>query len=397
MGATEDLLVIDIDAHVMEPEGAFDQRFFDPKFRDRRPRIVETDGDLYWMVDETLFPRLKSGKDMHYMGCPPRYRGIDHPFTKVKWISDEARELSNPKARLAVMDDQGIDIQVIHASFFFVYPTSWGGTDPKLGSAICSAYNRWIAECCEPTDGRLTWSAQVCLDDIEGAIREVHEAKRMGAASIFVNGTIGERKLACEDHYPFFEALCEADIPLSVHIGWSFPPLTRMMDSPYEARVVALIYPILFGFTDVISSDILGKFDTLRVGFLEAGCDWIPFVLDQMDNIYTVLTERLGWNARDLPKLPTDYIRECDRLFINTEPEAELLTHAIQHVGNRFFVGSDMPHTETTDKRSKHAVLMDRTDLGDDDKRLIVQDNPKLFFRKPEWEAMAPKALRRSA
>ncbi len=24
-----------------------------------------------------------------------------------------------------------------------------------------------------------------------------------------------------------------------------------------------------------------------RVGFLETGCDWIPFMLDQMDNIYT--------------------------------------------------------------------------------------------------------------
>jgi predicted TIM-barrel fold metal-dependent hydrolase len=390
-----DLLVIDADAHVMEPEEAFAARYFDPEYRERRPRIVERDGDFYWMVDDALFPRLKGARDLHYMGVPPRFNGRDHPFTRVKWINDSARELTDPKDRLAVMDQHGIDIQVLHTSFFFVYPTSWGGTDPKLGTAICGAYNRWIAERCEGSDSRLGWSAQVCLDDIDGAVRLVKEAKQMGAACVFVNGTVGERKLSSPDHHRFFEALCEADLPMSVHIGWCFPPLTRMMDSLYETRVVALIYPLLFGFTDVLSANLLKKFDTLRIGFLEAGCDWIPFVLDQMDNIYKVLTQRLGWKARELDQLPTELIRECDRLFFNTEPESELLPHVIGSIGNKFVVGSDMPHTETTDKRSKQAVLLQRADLQDGDKRAILESNPRAFFRKPEWDRFKPQAMAR--
>jgi uncharacterized protein len=393
MNQFKDMLVIDADAHVMEPEEAFASRFFDPQFRERRPRIVDKDGDLYWLVDEELFPRLKGARDLHYMGVPPRYKGTIHPFTRAKWINDSAREMTDPKDRLAVMDQHGIDIQVLHTSFFFVYPTSWGGSDPKLGTAICRAYNRWIAEKCDASGGRLTWSAQVCLDDVEGAVQTVREAKKMGAACAFVNGTVGERKLSAPEHYPFFEALCEADLPMSVHIGWCFPPLTRMMDSLYETRVVALIYPLLFGFTDVISANLLKRFDTLRVGFLEAGCDWIPFVLDQMDSIYKVMTQRLGWKARDLDQLPSELIRECDRLFFNSEPEAELLPHVIAEIGNRFVVGSDMPHTETVDKRSKQLVLLEREDLGEADKRLILEANPKAFFRRPEWDAMKPRAL----
>jgi predicted TIM-barrel fold metal-dependent hydrolase len=217
----------------------------------------------------------------------------------------------------------------------------------------------------------------------------------MGAACVFVNGTVGERKLSSPEHYRFFEALCEADLPMSVHIGWCFPPLTRMMDSLYETRVVALIYPLLFGFTDVLSANLLKKFDTLRIGFLEAGCDWIPFVLDQMDNIYKVLTQRLGWKARELDRLPTELIRECDRLFFNTEPESELLPHVIGSIGNKFVVGSDMPHTETTDKRSKQAVLLQRADLQDGDKRAILESNPRAFFRKPEWDRFKPQAMAR--
>jgi hypothetical protein len=57
-----DLLVIDADAHVMEPEDAFAARYFDPAFRERRPRIVEKDGDFYWMVDDALVPRLKGAR-----------------------------------------------------------------------------------------------------------------------------------------------------------------------------------------------------------------------------------------------------------------------------------------------------------------------------------------------
>ena len=217
-----DLLVIDADAHVMEPEEAFAAHYFDPGFRERRPRIVERDGDFYWMVDDALFPRLKGARDLHYMGVPPRFNGRDHPFTRVKWINDSARELTDPKDRLAVMDQHGIDIQVLHTSFFFVYPTSWGGTDPKLGTAICGAYNRWIAERCEGSHGRLGWSAQVCLDDIDGAVRLVREAKQMGAACVFVNGTVGERKLG--------------PVELSAKLGYYFYDLdiTADIDDPLD-------------------------------------------------------------------------------------------------------------------------------------------------------------------
>ncbi len=388
------MLVIDADAHVMEPEEAFAERYFEPAYRDRRPRIVQKDAELYWMVDDQLFPRLRGGRSLHYMGVPPRYRGLSHPFTRVKWISDSARELTDPRDRLAVMDEHGIDVQVIHPSFFFVYPTSWGGTDPKLGSAICSAYNAWIAERCAGGGGRLAWSAQVCLDDVPGAVREVHRARAMGAACVFVNGTVGHRKLTAPEHGPFFEAVCEEDLALAVHIGWSFPALTDMMDSLYEARVVALIFPLLVGFVDVISADLLRRYDTLRVGFLETGCDWIPFVLDQMDNIYRVITGRLGWPARALDRLPTELIRDSDRLFLNTEAESRLLPFVIGEIGNKFVLGSDMPHTETVDRRSKQTVLLERTDLTEADKRLILETNPLAFFRVEAWERLGGQGRR---
>ena len=396
-GSVRNHLVIDADAHVMEPEEAFDARFFSAKYKDRRPRIVERDGLISWLVDDDLFPRLKAAKGLHYMGIPPRYKGVDHPFTKVKWINDSARELTDVKDRLAVMDKSGLDIQVIHNSFFFAYPTSWGAGDPKLGSAICASYNSWIAEKCAQSGGRLSFSAVVCLDDLEGAIAEVKRAKGLGASSIYVNGTIGEKKLARAENDRFFQALCDNDIPLTVHIGWCFPALTDLMDTPYEARVVSLILPLLVGFSDVISADILTRFDTLSVGFLEGGCDWIPFMVDQLENIYQVFTKRLNWAPRQLSNSPLEIIRTNPRLFFGTEPESHLLPDVIKEIGNKFVCGSDMPHTETTDTRSKHMVILDRDDLSDVDKRKIVDTNPKAFFRVTAWEKMQARALSQAA
>lgn len=395
--AKRDYLVIDADAHVMEPEETFDAKYFSAEYKDRRPRIIERDGMISWLVDDDLFPRLKAAKGLHYMGIPPRYKGHVHPFTKVKWIDDSARELTHVKDRLAVMDKNGLDIQVIHTSFFFAYPTSWGAGDPKLGSAICAAYNSWMAEKCAQADGRLGFSAVVCLDDLAGAIAEVERAKSLGAASIYVNGTIGEKKLAQKAHDPFFAALCKHDIPLTVHIGWCFPPLTELMDTPYEARVVSLILPLLVGFSDVISADILTRFDTLRIGFLEGGCDWIPFMVDQLENIHKVFTKRLGWKARELSASPLEIIRTNPRLFFGTEPDSRLLPHVIAEIGNKFVCGSDMPHTESTDSRSKHMLILGRDDLSAEDKKKIVNTNPRAFFKMPHWETMKPRAFAQAA
>jgi len=65
---------------------------------------------------------------------------------------------------------------------------------------------------------RLKWAAVVNLDQIQAAVREVHEAKRLGAANVMLLGTIGDRQLDDPSFCPFYEALCEEKLPLAVHV-----------------------------------------------------------------------------------------------------------------------------------------------------------------------------------
>ena len=52
--------VYDADSHVEEGEIAFSDRYWDQRYRGRRPIVVESDamGNLSWMVDSQSFPRI---------------------------------------------------------------------------------------------------------------------------------------------------------------------------------------------------------------------------------------------------------------------------------------------------------------------------------------------------
>jgi hypothetical protein len=42
-------------------------------------------------------------------------------------------------------------------------------------------------------------------------------------------------------------------------------------------------------------------------------------------------------------------------------------------------------------------VIMSRDDLSAEDKRKIVDTNPKAFFRVPAWDKMTPRAFAQAA
>ena len=49
-------------------------------------------------------------------------------------------------------------------------------TDPELSLAYCRAYNRWIADFCRDSGGKLVPIAQLTLLDVEGSVAELERA-----------------------------------------------------------------------------------------------------------------------------------------------------------------------------------------------------------------------------
>ena len=83
------------------------------------------------------------------------------------------------------------------------------------------------------------------------------------------------------------------------------------------------------------------------------------------------------WNY-DARERPSEYLRRGN-VFLSCEVDDRLLPYCVERLGaDRFLYASDIPHGD----REYDAVntLLERADLGDDAKRLILGENARRFY-----------------
>ena len=371
---------IDADGHVEECLPTFSDKYLDPAFRPLRPTVIGRDGLAYWVIDEQMFPR-RVGKGCNNLGTPASYDGKPTRHTALKPDSIESMELTDIGARLRSMDEEEIAIQVVYPSLFLAYPLT---SNTALATALYSSYNRWLGDRLSDNE-RIKWAAIANLDDVGAAVQQVREAKSLGASAVMVLGTAGDLTFDHPTLLPFFESLAQTNLPLAVHVGWSCPALNNIYSHIYPSGVIAFLVPVMMGLVALISGGVLDRFPDLRVAFLEAGCQWVHFVLERMDHRFRRTRNQLSTfhsqtaPRHDLP--PMEYVRKGN-LFFSTEADDVLLPHVIDLVGEDNMVfGSDMPHGD----REPFVVrkVKERKDIGDSAKLKILERNPARLYGLP--------------
>ena len=369
--------VIDADGHVEENVDTFSDKYLDPAFRGLRPRVTGVDGMAYWVIDEQLHPR-RVGPGCHNLGTPTNVNGQIAAHSLSKQESIASMELDDIAARLKLMDDEDIAIQVIYTTLFLAYPLT---TNVPLATAITSSYNRWMGQRLAG-QARIKWSAVVNLDDIPGAVKQVHEAKKLGAVSVMVLGTAGDDMLDHPRLDPFYAALCEENLALGVHVGWSCPSVNNLYSHIYPSGVIAFHVPLLMAFTALVSGGVLDRFPELKIVFLEAGCQWVPFIVERIHHRFknqgSTLRKFLPQTA-PIQKLPVmDYLKRGN-IYFSTEVEDEILPNVLNLVGeSQVIFGSDMPHGDRD--RCAAAILQKRTDISESAKVSILEKNPARLY-----------------
>jgi predicted TIM-barrel fold metal-dependent hydrolase len=371
---------IDADGHVEECLPTFSDKYLDPAFRPLRPTVIGRDGLAYWVIDEQMFPR-RVGKGCNNLGTPASYDGKPTRHTALKPDSIESMELTDIGARLRSMDEEEIAIQVVYPSLFLAYPLT---SNTALATALYSSYNRWLGDRLSGNE-RIKWAAIANLDDVGAAVQQVREAKSLGASAVMVLGTAGDLTFDHPTLLPFFESLAQTNLPLAVHVGWSCPALNNIYSHIYPSGVIAFLVPVMMGLVALISGGVLDRFPDLRVTFLEAGCQWVHFVLERMDHRFRRTRNQLSTfhsqtaPRHDLP--PMDYVRKGN-LFFSTEADDVLLPHVIDLVGaDNMVFGSDMPHGD----REPFVVrkVKERKDISDSAKLKILESNPARLYGLP--------------
>ena len=372
--------VIDADGHVEENVLTFSDKYFDPAFRAQRPQVVGAgeDGLAYWMIDEQLFPR-RVGRGCNNLGTPVSFQGKPVRHAQRKPDTVGSMELTNLRERLQIMDDEGIWIQVLYPTLFLAYPLS---CNPAYVTAMCDAYNRWLGDVLAGQE-RLKWVGVVNLDEIPSAVRQVKEAKSLGAVGMMILGTAGDRMLDDASLLPFYEAVTEADLPLAVHVGWACPSINNLYTHIYPSGVIAFSMPVLMGLVSMMSGGILDRFPNLRVVYLEAGCLWVHFILERLHHRFQHSGKNLAnVVSRTAPiqkSEPMDYVKQGN-LYFSAEVEDALLPQVLDLVGDgQILFGSDMPHGDR--ERFAEKILRERTDISAAAKTKILESNPLRFYR----------------
>jgi len=352
------LPVIDADGHVFEPDSLWED-YLEQRFLGRRPRLLRDERGTTRYVLEGL--RIPNGTG----------RGA--------WAPEGIMEASlhreggvDPKLRLTDMDEEGIDTAVLFGTFGLAL---WVAPDPEFNAALCRAYNDWLADYCSADPRRLRAVAALPLRSIASSVREAHRTvadKRCVALALPVNvlGTNpDDPKL-----FPLYEAAVELDVPIAFHAGGGRFAEDRFTDAYAIAHTVAFPMDVLFGLTTLLCGCVLELFPTLRVALMEAGCGFLPYFLERLDEHFE---KRPG--EMPITRKPSETFAE-GRCYVSCEPEERSLAFVAGSLGpESILYASDYPHWDCEFPNSVRAISR-RQELDEETKRAILHDNAQRLF-----------------
>ena len=367
----ENYRIIDADSHIEEVEEVWD--YLDRAFESRRPFPITVEKNIdhsnlnaFWYIDGNVVPKLVGPGSM-VIATP-----LTSFYARSKPFSLGSQGLTDVKARLKDMDQFGVDVQVIFPTLFLGNLTD----DLDFEAALMRAYNMYLSKACAQAPNRLKWAGLVPLRSPAEAAKEVRRCKEMGAVGIATLGTAGETLLNHKSLYPVYQEMEKYDLPLCVHVGWSHPGLNKSCENIYISRI-SFTLPVLAAFWSIIGGGVLDEFPKLRVAFLEAGSEWLPYWVGRMDHYFHSDTS----NARGgyMPKKrPPEYLKD-GRIFFTCEAEEALLPQVLDLLGeDQMMASADMPHGEARDRAMD--IVRERADLSERAKRKILGENAARFY-----------------
>ena len=269
------------------------------------------------------------------------------------------------------MDHLGIDVSVLFPTATLTHLTE----DAKYEAALMRSYNTWLAERCSQAPDRLKFGALVPLRSPEDAVLEVKRARELGAVCLFSMGTAGEKMLDHESLDPVYEEIVKQGLPFTVHVGWSHPGLTASCDDLYAGFTVSFTLPVLMGFFSITAGGVLDRHPGLKVCFMEAGGDWLPFWVHRLDQ-YHPLVSMLGRPVSN--RKPSEYFK-TGSIYFSVEGDEAGVPEVVKMLGEDYVMSSaDIPHAEA---REKHLEIMAaREDLSPHVREKILTHNPARFY-----------------
>lgn len=351
--------VIDADGHVEETLSELVETIA-PPMRDVALRFVaERDGHVTYALEGRLwrsrFP-FPGGLTNHVAAGGQRREGG-----------------RDPKVRLGVLDDEGIDAAVLYPSVGLMFGLH---DNPDVAAALCTAYNDWLAGYCAADPERLIGVALLPQHEPRHAAAELERAVTSHG---FVGGVMRPNRVAgrtVDD--PAFDVLWEMaqslDVPVGLHEAYLSGIDTVGIDRMPSYAGCHIVSHVFEQMTAMVALTLAGVFERhpgLRLGFLEAGCGWAPTWADRIGEHYELAPgDYRGGDPRG---------RLQHRSWLTFEIEEPGLASTLeQGWADNVMFASDYPHHDAVYPGALKAVR--ERGLPEPLERKVLCDNALAFY-----------------
>jgi uncharacterized protein len=347
---TDTTFVVDADSHWCEQPDLFTS-IAPPKYKDRVPRVEPVDGRLMWVFDGHPVGRFSAG------GVVGRDGNKEESETALHhWTHEQIHEGAwNPTVRLGVMDELGLDAQVIYPSTIGL-----GGQDLSLVDdedlkiATIEMYNDRQAQIQAESNNRLLPLPLMPAWSVDACVREAQRVATLGARGINMTSDpndLGAPDLASTEWDPFWEACAALKLPVHFHIGASVTAMTfygkyGWLSHPPSTRLAIGGTLLFIGNARVVVnflvSGIFDRHPDLKVVSVESGCGWIPFILEAIDY---EMDENAPSDIAKLSRKPSEYFKSNMYATYWFESSRDKLPALIEAVGeDSIMFETDFPH-----------------------------------------------------
>ncbi len=370
----EDLILVSVDDHVVEPPGMFDQHL-PAQYRAQAPRVVhKKDGSDVWVFGGEQIVNIGLNA---VVGRPPEEYGMEPTsFEQLRPGTYDVHE------RVRDMNANGTLASLCFPSF----PGLCGAlflrqSDKDLARAVLQAYNDWhIDEWCAAYPGRFIPLTLVPLWDPDLMAAEVRRVAKKGCHAVSFTERPEELGLPSvhNEHWdPFWKACADEGTVVCIHIGSGGGMKFTAMDAPVDVMItVTPIYCVSCA-ADLLWSRVLKQYPTLRFVLSEGGIGWVPYFLERADYVHA---HHSAWTHQDFKgRKPSDYWREHIVTCFIDDPVG---------IQNRHSIGietitweCDYPHSDTTWPRSPEVLARSLQGVPEAEVRKITHENALRVFR----------------
>jgi predicted TIM-barrel fold metal-dependent hydrolase len=371
--------IIDADAHV-NPSADMWEEYLPASLRELAPK-VESGEDCDYVVFEG------KRRKVNLIAAQAGRKGKD--FKMHGRVSDARAGGWLPKARLEDMDEDGIDAAVLFGG------GPLGTSNMELYRASFTAYNNWLADFCRHDPKRFIGVGYVSLEDVDESIAMVRDFVRRGLKAVNIpafpmgklgalnttdvqtlalTGDVGSARSYADPEYdPFWKAVCDLGIPVTIHLGGR--PV-RFTDKKFFLSDLVMSK---FGMAEPVAIMIYGgvfqRFPDLKLVSVESGVGWFAFAANYMDETWG---KQRYWVESVLEHEPS-YFWDKNIYGSFIHDRVGILTRDMPGAGNIMW-SSDYPHSETTYPESQKVIERLFEGVPQADRELICGGRAKALF-----------------